>query len=119
MERLEGWGETGHSSSLLGATVSKGVMEGSGFLLENLEAPASLKMVFLMFCYLWVWKRARDIYLEVRTGPPHPTPGIEVGRKHSASSPAVLGPCPALNRVPGKWRRRPPAPSSSHPCAPE
>lgn len=74
MERLEGRGETGHSSSFLGATVSKGVMEGSGFLLENLEAPASLKMVFLMFCYLWVWRRARDIYLEVRTGPPTPPP---------------------------------------------
>lgn len=89
MERLEGRGETGHSSSLLGATVSKGVMEGSGFLLENLEAPASLKMVFLMFCYLWVWKRARDIYLEVRTGPPTPPQGW----RWAESIQPVLWPC--------------------------
>ena len=48
---------------------------------------------------------------------PPPVPGMEVGRKHSASQ-AVLGPCPALNRVPGKQRHRPPAPSTSHPCVP-
>lgn len=43
-------------------------------MLENLEAPASLKMVFLMFCYLWVWRRAWDIYL-VRAGAPTPPRG--------------------------------------------
>ena len=50
-------------------------------------------------------------------GPP-PHPRMEVGRKYSASSPVVLGPCPAPNRVPGKQRRCPPAPSTSHPCVP-
>lgn len=117
MERLGGGGGRAVPSHSCGRPCPKGSCREVDSRLKIWKHQHRLKWFSLCSATFWFGEGPGTSPWRSGLSPP-PLLGMEVGRKHSARSPAVLGPCPALNRVPGKQRHRPPAPSTSHPCVP-